>query len=309
MTHRWGILGGGFGLYGYVPAIASNPLWRVIILEKHRDFIYRRPELRKFLNIIDFVPKKNEILLDADSLIISLPPMFQTTLFSEVEHKRYRNLMLEKPLAVTPDIGIQVLKSAIALSDSVRVGYSFFDTAWGADIVQKILNLNSQDDISIVWDFQAHHFRVQDRSWKADHDKGGGVLRFYGIQLIALIARVDGVKINSSILINEESRGYCIWLSEFLNKKGAKVKVSINCNASNQKFEIIVSQNKRINRVSLKSPFDGQPVNFDDDKRCSVLKTILNTFQEDNHEYYSLYKVVNELWYSVERDTKVMQIV
>ena len=54
MNKKVGILGGGFGLYGYLPAFA-NLRFEIFTLSKYENFINKRPDLAKYIDKINFL--------------------------------------------------------------------------------------------------------------------------------------------------------------------------------------------------------------------------------------------------------------
>jgi predicted dehydrogenase len=300
--HVWGIFGGGFGLYGYLPAIATLKNSKALILEKHLSFVESRSELKQYISIVKVVSSRDEILLQADSLIFAVPPFIQEELFWQLSlQRRYKYLMLEKPLAVSPKAAMVLLKSAVEIALSVRTGYSFLHSSWGEMIRQSNAFLE-EVDYSLSWKFLAYHFQNPTNSWKGNHDYGGGALRFYGIHLIAYFASIKPTSVEYSRLICHSSGAASRWQAKFKIENGARITVDIDTRSQEESFNIHSSVGK-IN-ISTLSPFSGESSINDGDSRIPVLKKLLKSFASSNDELYEIYYRVNQLWAEVEEITE-----
>ena len=300
LFQQWGILGGGFGLYGYIPALASNPLSRAIVLTKHFDVIKQRSELRQYLPIIDFVETREEIINKSDSLIISVPPLIQMKYLMEFDLKKFKNLILEKPLAATPKDACNMLIRGITLSDSIRIGYSFINANWARGLMKKIERLHSTGEIEITWHFYAHYFSSEASSWKGDHSQGGGVVRFYGIQLIALLGEVNELDVKFSTIVSDKLLRPYLWQAEFINRQGGKIRIELNCRSKSEKFQIRSISKGSLEIFKTKNPFSNESADNGDDRRVGILSKILNSFGVDDPIYYKLYSRINKIWGDVE---------
>lgn len=303
--HVWGIVGGGFGLYGYMPAIASFKNTKILILEKNISFIKSRPELKKYLPLIEAVSTLNEILIKSHSLILAVPPFVQEDIFSKISTElHYKNLILEKPLSVTPQLSHNLLLKAIKLASSVRIGYTFLNTNWG-DYLRKSNAFLKNDSYEISWQFLAYHFQNKTSSWKAHHSLGGGVLRFYGIHLIAYIASIDEATVLSSKLLSDSDRSAYRWQAQFEFKGGASVEIDLNCKSGQHLF-CIKNSSEEVNLIES-SPFLSGDEELDD-SRIPVLKKIINSLELNNEKFYDFYFRVNGLWAEVETLTEGLSV-
>ena len=70
------ILGSGFGLYGYLPAI-NKISKKIFIPEKYKDFFFSRNDLKKYKNKIVWFKNINKILNKIQILIIAKRPSDQ----------------------------------------------------------------------------------------------------------------------------------------------------------------------------------------------------------------------------------------
>lgn len=303
--HTWGILGGGFGLYGYLPAIAGLKNSNVLILEKHIPFLELRSELKQYAPIVKVASSRNEIFWQADSLIFAVPPRIQEELLQQAGLHRYKFLLLEKPIAASPVTAMALLKSGIEMASSVRIGYSFMYSSWGERLSQSRLLL-SAGDYKFSWTFLAHHFRSQVISWKGDHESGGGALRFYGIHLIAYFANISPTLVEYSRLICDQYGTPSRWQAGFKIQNGARITVDIDSRSQMESFEINSSSN--IWELRIPSPFFCENSENEEDSRVPVLKKLLESFGTSNDELYKYYFRVNQLWAEVEEITEWVSI-
>ena len=76
-----GILGGGFGLYGYAVAAYQNGM-KIILKEDYREKILARVELREIIDQTTFVKNDLAVLDTSECLVLALPPQIQTKYLS-----------------------------------------------------------------------------------------------------------------------------------------------------------------------------------------------------------------------------------
>ena len=176
-----GILGSGFGLYGYLPAICQHyPNSKVLLVKSAKDKAYLRPELTKYLHRITWIETIKEIIENVNLLVVSYPPYeVQKLTKLIVNSKTIKSVIIEKPVCESPkkslDFVNQIEKSGKKIISSFLFVYAEWINVMKSDdnnksIEWKIVNTNSKD------------------SWKWNPNLGGGVLRFYGIHIIAICA-------------------------------------------------------------------------------------------------------------------------
>ena len=272
------------------------------MLEKHLPFLESRSELKRYAPIIKLVKSRDDILSQADSLIFSVPPRIQEEVLRQIDPiQRYKFLVLEKPLAATPETAVAMLKKGIEIASFVRVGYSFLYSTWGETIRQSDLLL-SAGDCKVSWKFFAHHFRSQMISWKGDHELGGGALRFYGIQLVAYFESLNKTGIEYSRLICDKHGKPSRWQAGFKIHNGARITVDLDSRSQIELFEIHTS-NDACN-LKIKTPFSGENFENYGDSRIPALKKLLKSFGSNSDEFYKFYYRVNQLWTEVENITE-----
>ena len=303
MSDDWGIIGGGFGLYGYLPALAKMGAKSILIHEKHLHLMNLREELRGYFSIIHAVPSYEVLVNIVDSLIVSVPPQAQEIYILQNAGTRYKNLLLEKPLGINPISANRVFAKGVDIADKVRVGYAFLYTKWAQKIYSKF-PAEKVNQINIVWKFDSHHHRNGLRSWKSNHNIGGGALRFYGIQLIAFIASFGELaEVKAPRLAIDDAGDAYEWTAELVLKNDLRITIQLNSQLPKNQFDVLVKASKETLVINLESPFDGELKCGIQDIRISALSSILETFKNDNLNDYYFYTNVNNIWNIIESKT------
>ena len=297
----WGIIGGGFGIYGYLPALAKLGVKKVLLPLKYRQILENRKELFCYTSIVDWVDGKMEVLQNAESLIIAVPPSFQEEIVSSfTEHKKYTYLYLEKPVATCPQVSSLIFDTAAMSAHKVRVGFNFLGLEWAEKLKEFVFQ--KQTKIFINWYFFANHFKINATSWKAKHFSGGGVLRFYGIHILAVLQNLGNCQVLSSTISSQGNKQFFKWDAKFIINDCVSLTLSINTASSKKSFEIISNENNRI--FSMDSPFSNDIMFDNEDSRIHSLMNHLSTISDENFEYYKIYSDINSLWLEVESITQ-----
>ncbi len=138
--------------------------------------------------------------------------------------------------------------------------------------------------------------------WKSQHHEGGGVLRFYGIHLIAILASVGNIKIISSSLYLTNQKIVVRWIA-FFNIKNITIKIDINSNSMEESFFISADEFSLVNQ---KNPFSTSIEHFAEDSRIHFLVKILGSLNESNAPYYALYRKTVDLWNDIEKSSEII---
>jgi hypothetical protein len=185
------ILGSGFGLYGYLPALVGCCGERVLLPMRVRARFDTRAELQQFAHGVEWVADDDAALARASGAVLALPPDAQPVRALDcLNHRNISWLVLEKPLAANPAAARSLLARLEAAGVRFRIGYLFRHTAWGERLLAGWPGWSPSDVVSIRWAFMAHHFRNDIDTWKRHTERGGGALRFFGIHLVALLAEL-----------------------------------------------------------------------------------------------------------------------
>jgi predicted dehydrogenase len=298
------IVGSGFGLYGYLPALVEGLGERVVLPLAYREKVEARAELQPCLGAIDWVADAAMALTAASAVAVAAPPRRQEEAVAKgLLHPRLDTFVLEKPLATTPDAAIALLEALERSRKRVRVGYTLLHTTWGSSLR---LPRDADAQLAITWTFMAYHFAHALPGWKREHAQGGGVLRFFGVHLIALLAREGYREVRRSALAGEDAAQPERWEAVFAGPGRPDCRVSVDSRSREDRFAIRVlggAQPRAL--VALAEPFEqeealGAP---GADRRVGVLARLLGTLRDVDEPYHGLYRETNLLWRKVEDAT------
>lgn len=305
------IVGAGFGLYGYLPAVINVSQSKVILSEQYRQCIETRPELDRYLGSIDWQPSIEAALKRASGVIIAVPPHAQKYLVEQALSKpALRTLIIEKPVTPSPDDAIALTETIYKCKKQVRVGYTFLYTNWCKELKKK-LQLPIEV-VYITWRFKANHFSRNKETWKRYHSAGGGALRFYGIHVIATLASAGYSEAKLSILqvvLPDQPES---WSAKFTGVGLPLCEVSLSTNADQNIFRIDTFQKgESIKTIHFgTSPFEApEPSSQGQDVRVPVLERLIRSFEQDDQIFMELYRSVNDLWKSAESRLQVVKLI
>lgn len=307
-----GILGSGFGIYGYLPAVLLIDD-TVALLSKSKECFYLRKELLPFAKRVIFIDDLDVFFQSVSTLIISIPPKAQFEIVDKV--MKYDNihwLFLEKPISFDPQTSFKLKKSLDNSNKKYAICYSFLYTNWYKELNNRILAGDKKPGLhlKVNWLFKAHHYNNNLNNWKRYVAEGGGVIRFYGIHMIAVLA-----SLGFSDIIYSETSGYsenelALWEAEFSNPvSGSTLKLFINTDYKKDSFEVSIKnkiskkKEKSENLILQSSPFGLNNLNENKiDNRILILKEyISDSYERTNSVITSVfYDQVNSLWSNIE---------
>lgn len=178
MNNQLLILGGGFGLYGYLPA-AMQTHWQVTTLSRYKSFLEERVELSGLLNRVTFVAENDLEPNTYDAVVIARTPQQQID-FVRSNSSFEGHLFLEKPLGGTVKSTSELLDVLQSRKSNFSVAYLFQYQEWYRAIASQ-----KQSECSVAIDWRITPGRNQ--NWKKQIDVGGGILAYYGVHLLSLI--------------------------------------------------------------------------------------------------------------------------
>ncbi|MGH8315915.1 MAG: hypothetical protein ACRETU_12280, partial [Steroidobacterales bacterium] len=276
------VAGGGFGLYGYVPALLARSKEPVVLPESYRFEMERRPSLRRYVSRIRWVPSREAALAAAYGLVIATPPAIQQDIVRDaLAQYDTRVLVLEKPVAPTPAAAVLLLQTIVDAGKRTRVGYTLPFTRWCTALAWP--SAEPEARVAIEWEFLAHHFAQDLDVWKRRPDRGGGVLRFYGVHLLALLTSrgYDTVlsSTTSGALVTEPER----WEAQFAGPGLPPCSVIVDSRAARTRFHVGVdAPGSHRTLVDLASPFsESEAIANGDDPRVPALIAFLDSLDDD----------------------------
>jgi hypothetical protein len=299
-----GILGSGFGLYGYLPAAVSLGLTPIILPLRYQEKLLARQELRDFTKHIHWVDSEQTLIEMATTLVVSRRPIDQfEALPNYLTQVQLKKLILEKPLASNPAQALQMLQSIKISGKQCNVGFTFRFTPWAILLRNQLAGFfNVDQEIwHLKWHFLAHHFTTGLASWKRENSEGGGALRFYGIHIIALLAEWGYKYVISSEIVHTSDAEYSSWRAVLSGPGLPQFKVDLDTSSSINCFVITRDSQANIFYEGV-GPFDdtlGKSM-FGVDSRSKFLKEVLSEVIAPNQFWPTRILDTINLWELVE---------
>jgi hypothetical protein len=182
---------------------------------------------------------------------------------------------------------------------SVRIGFTLLHAGWHPGL--RWPARSAADRVDIGWSFMAHHFAHDLSNWKRKRSEGGGVLRFFGIHLLALLAMHGYEDLRDSVLEGETTDEPRRWSATFEGRAVPPCHVRVDSAAAASDFHIDACSGAQSKTLFASSdPFADEPAIGAHDPRVGVLERFLGSFREDDDRYDALYDAVNRLWAKAE---------
>ena len=291
------IFGSGFGLYGYLPALAGHLGEEVVLPQSYEGKVRARPELSGTLSKIRWVKDHDEALTLADGAVIATPPQFQGGIVERcLALPNIKRLALEKPLAVTPAMAASLLSRLDASGVQYVVAYTLLHLNWYSDLAWP---KDTDAEVELSWSFHAHHFAHDLHNWKRVHAQGGGPLRFFGVHILAMLASRGYTHVTSSRLDGAVPGEPERWNAALSGPGLPACRVCVDSRSPKSYFEI-TSKGKERPLIALHDPFALEAATGDADPRVAVLAEILGQLTTGNASLSDVYKLTNDLWMQAE---------
>lgn len=306
------ILGSGFGLYGYLPALVDGCAQRIVLPERYRSRFGGRPELARFANNVRWERDDATALDSADGAVVALRPSDQSEWIPRcLSRPNIECLLLEKPLAHSPEVAGTLYDDLIRSGKVFRIGYTFRYTAWGSRVLRTLRTPGESGRISIHWSFLAHHFRHALRTWKRSSATGGGVIRFYGIQVIALLAEIGYREVTFSRSFGASPDEVEKWTAVFSGPELPECDIVVDTRSTLSKFRVEQAPGSSLGIsivfADLCDPFDSEGDGFQLsglDRRVPILSRLCRSLWEEGANEQVWYDATIKLWRGVEKKTR-----
>ncbi|MES2972788.1 MAG: hypothetical protein V4757_04230 [Pseudomonadota bacterium] len=296
------ILGSGFGLYGYLPALASDSSVEFVLPLRSRASLAARAELAPYVRKIHWAADERAALQAATTVVMALRPEAQASWLRYcLELDTLQTLLLEKPLAPAPGLAQELASGLRASGKTWRIGYLFRFMDWAAQLREHVAGLTDRSTahVDIRWEFLAHHYRHNVSTWKTDPARGGGALHFYGIHLVALLAEAgyDTVVSSRGGAGNGDA---ATWVARFRGPALPDCTVAVDSKAASSRFSVVQrSSGNATPVVELADPFEEAQAVAGLDRRVSALAMHCMT-ATDGQAAYGWYDVAIDLWRQAE---------
>lgn len=294
------IVGAGFGLYGYLPALVKGLGGTVLLPRCVEATVRARPELAATLHAIRWVDDTEAALAAADAVVIATPPRAQGEIARRCANlSNVRRLVLEKPVAPTPALAAELLDTLEAAGKRYRVGYTLLHARWHADLSWPTVPI-CPAPLRLEWTFNAHHFARQLSNWKRRHEEGGGALRFFGVHVVALLAYQGYERVSASACEGQTAAEPERWRATFHGPGLPYCEVLVDSRCDRRRFSI--GQVGRSSLVTLADPFETERAEGGSDPRVDVLTRLISTFATEDRPFQDLYRRANALWTEAEAE-------
>lgn len=251
-----GIIGGGFALYGWLPALCQfYPNETILLEERHKSKFEQRPELQQYKNRIEWIKSDKNVSFFSELLILAIPP-HQVYQYLPVlkAAPQLKKLIVEKPICETPEKSEEFIKTIEDKGIKICSSYLFFYTDWF-----KELDPNKQYLISWV----KSNDNPSD-SWKLNYNLGGGDV-YYKIHLLALQSYSSKLKISFKYSSHSKNKYNDLYIHDW--PFGSYIQVEVFPQSQNG-----------------------------EDNRIPALKELLYDFENNYEKVNKIMKDTNELW-------------
>jgi predicted dehydrogenase len=306
------IIGSGFGLYGYLPALAAECGQGVVLPERYRKRLLGRRELSRFESAVCWEADEDAALRRADGAAIVLPPGLQTPWVTRcLSMANLERFLLEKPLAESPEAARSVFDVLMHSRRAFRLGYTFRYTPWGENLRRTLRSANVGGGLTIQWRFLAHHYRHRVATWKRFNAEGGGAVRYYGIHLIALLAEIGYQDVATSRAVGPSANEYQEWRAVFTGAGLPACEVVVDTHSAVTGFSVdrvrqpgsgdfVVCSNGTTPLGHSAHPFDAGEL----DGRVPLVRRLCQSLMEESARPYEWYDSTLILWSRAEAATE-----
>lgn len=299
-----GILGSGFGLYGWLPALLDCGARPIVLPQRYRPALAARPELAALAAQVEWLADEEAVLDRAALLALAVRPQDQQMRVAQsLQRPGITALILEKPLAPTPGESLALHDALRAAGRRFEVGYTLAHTRWAQVLRQSVADAGAAGTLDIRWTFLAHHYRCDLHNWKRSHAAGGGALRFYGIQLLALLALAGYRTIDFSQTRGLDPDDCRSWNARLSAPGLPGCSVALDSGAHLSQFTLKLAGGRAPPvHICQADPFDGPaPAPGTADRRIGVLAQICSLAGQQADSTAGWYGDTLELWAHAER--------
>ena len=256
------LLGKGFALQVYLPALLKINCQKILLPSSSKKYLTNKVNSQYIKWIDDVDIKYNKYF----KIIIAEPPAKQYNLICNIGlWKNSNNLILEKPIAENDKKAQNLIKILNKNRTKFSINYSFRYTKWFDDIHRYIHNNYNKGDIDIIWKFKGRHLKKKNKSWKNNHLLGGGVIKYYGIHMIAILSDIGYSDVKRSNIFNQPKSALSKWSCNLIsNSKLPKINLHID-SYSNENIFCWKQVNENI--LEIESPFSLESSEYTGDNR------------------------------------------
>ena len=305
-TSVFTILGSGFGMYGYLPALIECGI-KVALPERYRAVVGGRSELAPYSPQVIWCADTEAALGQANGAVVALRPADQAEWMGRLaERPDIRELILEKPVAPEPQLAAQLLESLDRAGKRYRVGYTFRFMPWAERL--RAVMAEGGSGLSLDWSFMAHHYRAGLDNWKRFDVGGGGALRFYGIHVIALLSELGYDDVASSVVTGPSDAETASWEAQLTGRGLPPFALRVDSRAAQTCFRIAADGcgtggSAIVDQLDPFSSVRSASVNVRD-PRVDVLARLCGSLAEADADYDQRQRSIIALWARIEAKSR-----
>ena len=277
------IIGSGFGIYGYLPAIYKNSK-KIFLNIKYKKKIEKRTELIRYLKRVTWYYDIKDINNKIDYIIIAQKPKQQFLIAKKIlSFLKPKHLFLEKPLCHSPNKSLNFVKFLEKNKIKFSVGYLFTYLNWYKYIKK---NLSHNQKFKITWKIKSNR---NNNLWKSSHKEGGGLVRFYSIHFFKLFHDLDITNIHK-VSVNKKN-------CRFILKDQKENTIFLNV-----KYDLINQFHIKHNKnyfLKSSNPFM-KSIKINNDPRVSIIQKYVKDIFDNFKINYRYEKKFIEFWKKIE---------
>ena len=258
MIKKVGILGGGFGLYGYLPAFA-NLEYEIFTLSKYENFMKRRSDINKYIKDINFLNEK-DLFSKVDYISIARNPESQYKFLVNYKNYEFNHIYIEKPIAHNTIAYKKCIENLEIQKTNFSVFYSLTYMDWYRNIIEEIKE-GADQNFKIEW-----KIKQSVSTWKQDVSKGGGLLNFYGIHFFKMF-------IDSNLMLKSAKMSGDKLEIKLKSENFNSLKINIE---SSDKNLFSIYKNKQI-QINSSNPFLNEIIPELPDPRIKILEKYIQS--------------------------------
>ena len=283
------IVGSGFGLYGYLPALVERLGEEVVLPRAYEQKARARPELARALSGVRWAGDHDEALALAEGIVIATTPARQLEVAARCLSMPSIRRIVRKPI-------VPRRRETAAADLSRRASVTASVTRWLTPHGLRAF-VARRDTSSVAIDgFHGAPFRAT-RQLEAIRRCRGGVLRFFGVRVLAPFA--------PRLSLLRAACGSSATLRRAAPLDGAHRRRRRAADAASRSTTAAARRSHIASPrlpppVDLADPFAQERAIGEEDPRVGVVERILRALEEPDAPFEAWYDGTNALWSEAE---------
>ncbi|MDC3171485.1 Gfo/Idh/MocA family oxidoreductase [Pelagibacteraceae bacterium] len=261
--YKIGIVGGGFGKYGLIPAFRLDPRCEIVSICTKTKLTSESIAKEYLINSSYTNYEKMIYESNLDIIAIATVPIIQEKII-ELAAVKGINIFCEKPAGTSYSKVVEL--NNLIKKNKIRtcIDFPFVEIEefkYLKNIIDKS-ELGTIDRCNINWSFNAHHIKNKIISWKSSETEGGGIVSMYASHSLNYIEFFFG-KIKKLQVTKHKNNELKVKLESI---DGIFIDLKININATKEKeHNLEIMGTKKSLLLSSKNPlrFSDFNINMD----------------------------------------------